>query len=397
MWGRRLPGASETYEILALRNGHWQIAMVMASERDRQGRSAGGAALDVFEEKVRGMAAAQLGISGTRSVKVVRERVRPDGSLAVSELLCLDGALPGARIIGLAPIRDAGPRCETAGDLLQRPACQLIGTLLRGLLDTLRASPLELLTDEAWSRSLQPHEALIASAIRKVASLQASGDPHARAQTLERLVGEMQRRARAAAARLPCLPDLDRGGLDVLMARIRALGSADGEFLILRALARHLRCADTGPLKAGLLLDLLVPGLSAPGVSLVDRFVAGLVDAPSLIEALFGSSDDPGTDLMALADFAAGGVPDEERGLARRLAVPLAAGLLPDTHDALWDRVVGGLLCSRPLAAHPREEWSVLNRLDRDFQPKVPEGRRARFAAAIAARRLALHRAAEVG
>jgi hypothetical protein len=394
MFGRRGPGASETYEILALRNGHWQVAMVMEGERARPGRPTGGVALAAFEEKVRGAAAAQLGISGTRSVKVVHERVRPDGSLAVSELLCLDGVLPGARVIGLAPIRDAGPRCETANDLLQRPACQLIGTLLRGLLDTLRASPLELLTDEAWSRKMQPHETLVAAAIRKVASLQASGDPHARAQTLDRLVGENQRRARAAAAMMPCLPDLDRGGLDVLLARIRALHKADGDFLAMRALARHLRCADTGSLKTGLLLDLLAPGLSAEGASLVDRFVAGLFDAPALVETLFGGTAALGATLLALADFAAGTPPDGESGLAHRLAAPLAAGLLPETRDALWDRVAGGLLCSRPLAEDPRLEWSILNRLDREFQPRAPEGRQARLAAAISARRLALGRSA---
>src|SRR6185437_6207726 len=117
------------------------------------------AALEAFERQVRGMATAQLGVLGTQSVKVVRERVRPDGSMMVSEFLNIDGGRAGIRAIGLSPIREAGPRCETVDDLLQRPACQLIGTLLRGLLDELEASPLELLTDEAWSRPLQPHEA----------------------------------------------------------------------------------------------------------------------------------------------------------------------------------------------------------------------------------------------
>lgn len=398
MWGKRLPGANESYEILALRNGHWQTALVMDHEGRRAGRPLGGAALASFEQQVRGMATAQLGILGTQSVKVVRERIRPDGSLSVSEFLCLDGGTTGDRMMGLAPLRDAGPRCEAADDLLQRPACQVIGTLLRGLLDALGASPLELLVDEAWSARLQPHQALLASAIRKIASLQTTGDPTARLATLERLVGETQRRARAAGARMPRLPDLDAGGIDVLLARIRALGAVDGEFLAVRAMARCLRGAGSPSSKIEMLLALLAPGPSAAGTALADRFLAGLVDAPSTVRDLLGHQPDLGTALIALCRFATGGTPagrGDWTDLACRLAGPLAAGLLPDTRDALWDRVACGLLSDRLLAAERHAEWPLLKTLDKEFQPLVPESRRARLAAAVAARKLAWHRAAD--
>lgn len=398
MLGKRLPSASESYEILALRNGHWQIAMVMENECRRAGRPLSAAALEAFEQQVRGMATAQLGIFGTQSVKVVRERIRPDGSMTVSEFLSINGGASGARMIGLSPIRDAGPRCEAAGDLLQRPACQVIGTLLRGLLDELGASPLELLTDETWSRRLQPHEALLASAIRKVASLQAGGDPAPRAATLERLIGETQRQARAAAAGMPRLPDLDAGGIDVLLARLRALGTVDGDFLAVRALARHLRSAGSPLPKIEMLLDLLVPGASTAGVALVDRFLAGLVDAPSVVRDLLGSQPDLGTALIAACRFATGVAPDgrgDAADLTHRLTGPLAAGLLPDTRDALWDRVAGGLLSNRPLASELHAEWPLLKRLDKELLVLAPDSRRTRLAAAVAARKLALRRAAD--
>ena len=389
MSGRRLPGAGETYEILALRDGHWQVAMVMAGEGARPGR----AALAQFEAKIRRLATAQLEIQGTRSVKVVRERLRPDGSLTVSEFLCLDDAGTGTKIIGLAPIRDGGPRCETPSDLLQRPACQFIGMLLRGLLDLLGASPLELLTDEGWARRLQAHEALLASAVRKVAALQATGDPNARAQTLERLLAEHQRNARAAAAWVPRLPDLDPGGLDMLLARIRALGTVDHEFLALRAVARHLDDGAAPITKIARLLDLLTPDLSPAATALVDRFLAGFLDAPSTVEALVGGEPDLGAALVVTAGLATGAAPGTGGALAARLAEPLAAGQLPDARGALWDRVAAGLLSHRPLAADARAAWSALRRLEQELAPRAPECRRCRLAAAFAARKLALDRA----
>ncbi|HEV2674437.1 MAG TPA: hypothetical protein VGV37_07840 [Aliidongia sp.] len=301
----------------------------------------------------------------------------------------------GVGIVDMSPIRDIGPRCEAAGDLLQRPACRVIGTLLRSLLDELCASPLELLTDDAWSPRLQPHEALIAAAVRKVASMQGGGAPDGRAAMLERLVGDTRRRARAVATRMLCPPGLDAGGLDVLLARVRALGGADGAFLALRAVARHLVGAETALAKIDMLLDLMVPALSLAGRALVDRYLAGLVDGSATAEALVGDQADFGDTLLALSRLAIGVPADDGGDRARRLAVPLSAGLLPDTGDALWDRITAGLLSHRPLAPGGQAAWSQLQCLDRALQLTAPDNRRPRLAAAVAARRLALRRAAD--
>ncbi|MDB5362980.1 MAG: hypothetical protein JWO51_4277 [Rhodospirillales bacterium] len=398
MWGSRPVSAIETYEIQALRNGYWQIAMAIDDGRNGIGSPLTSNALELLEKKVRAAAAAQLSVPGTQAVQVLCEKTRPDGSVTVQEFLRIDSQGVPARVLGLSPIRDAGPRCETPGGLLQRRSCHLIGTLLRGLLDELAVSPLELLTDERWQRRLQPHATLLASAVQKVAALQAGGDPRARAAALDALVEGAQKRARAAAA-IAKLPELNADGVDMLLVRIKALGVIDGEFLSMRAMARHLRTAGSPLSKIERLLELLMPGLSAQGVALIDRFLAGLVEAPSMVKDLLGRQPNLGTALIALGEFAEGEAPATGKGdlaeLARRLALPLAAKRLPDTRDALWDRVISGLLSSRSLAEKIREEWPLLKAIEKDLQPHAPDSRREALAAAVAERKLALRRAAD--
>lgn len=398
MWGKRPASTIETYEIQALRNGYWQIAVAIDDGRNGIGPPLTPGALEQLEKKVRAAANAQLGVAGTQGVQVLHEKIRPDGTILVKEFLRLEGLGIPARVLGLSPIRDAGPRCETPGGLLQRRSCQLIGTLLRGLLDELTVSPLELLTDESWQRRLQPHATLLASAVQKVAALQVGGDPRARVTALDALVEGAQKRARTAAA-LDKVPELDADGVDALLARLKEMKAADGEFLSMRAMARHLRKMGSPLSKIERLLELLVPNLSAQGVALIDRFLAGLVDAASMVKDLLGRQPNLGTALIALAEFANGKPPGGGKGdlaeLARSLAEPLAANRLPDTRDALWDRVISGLLSSRPLAEKIREEWPLLKTIDKDLLPTAPESRREALAAAIAARKLALRRAAD--
>jgi hypothetical protein len=398
MWGKRPASTIETYEIQALRDGHWQIAVVIDDGRNGVGPPLTPNALELLEKKVRAAAATQLGVPGTQAVQVLHERIRPDGAAFVKEFLRLDGLGVPARVLGLSPIRDAGPRCETPGGLLQRRSCQLIGTLLRGLLDELAVSPLELLTDESWQRRLQPHATLLASAVQKVASLQVGGDHRARVAALDALVEGAQKRARAAAA-LGKVPELGADGVDPLLARLKEAKAADGEFLSMRAMARHLRQAGSPLSKIERLLELLVPGLSAQGVALIDRFLAGLVEAPSMVKDLLGWQPNLGTALIALGEFANGRAPGGKGDLAelaRGLADPLAAKRLPETRDALWDRVISGLLSSRPLAEKIREEWPLLKTIDKELQLTAPDSRREALAAAVAARKLALRRAADL-
>ncbi len=398
MWGKRPASTIETYEIQALRNGYWQIVLVIDDGRNGIGPPLTPGALEALEKKIRTAAAGQLAVPGTQAIQVLHEKVRPEGSSVVSEFLRLEAVGGPVRPpLGLSPIRDPGPRCETPGGLLQRRSCQLIGTLLRSLLDELGVSPLEVLTDETWARRLQPHASLISAAVHKVASLQTGGDPRARVAALDALVEGAERRARAAAA-IPNVPDLGKEGVDALLARIKALNAVESEFLAMRAMARHLKKAGSPLSKIETLLELLVPGLSPSGVALIDRFLAGLVEPASMVKDLLGRQENLGMALMALARLADGMPPggrDDLAELARVLAEPLAAKRLPDTRDALWDRVISGLLSSRPLAEKIRDEFPLLKTIDRDLPPKVPDSRREALAAAIAARKVMLRKAAE--
>ena len=398
MWGKR-PSTTETYEVQALRNGYWQIAQRIDDGRDGFGPPLTPGALELLHQKVRALAAAELARPGTEAVQVLHEKLRPEGSIVVSEFLRLQPEAGAKRApFGLSPIRDAGPRCETPGGLLQRRSCQLINTLLRSLLDELAVSPLELLTDESWSRRLRPHAALISAAIHKVASLQTGGEPKARVTALEVLVAGAEKRARAAAA-IPYVPDLGPGGIDALLVGIKALRVLDSEFLAMRAMARHLKKAGSPLSKLETLIELLVPDLSPPGVALVDRFLAGLVDSAAMVKDLLGRQDNLGLALLALGRFAEGVPPSAGRGdlaeLARLLAAPLAAKRLPDTREALWDRVIGGLHSTRPLADHLRDEWPLLRTIERELTPNLPDSRREAMAAAVTARKLLLRKTAD--
>jgi len=57
--------------------------------------------------------------------------------------------------------------------------------------------------------------------------------------------------------------------------------------------------------------------------------------------------------------------------------------------------VISGLHSNRPLAEKIRDEFPLLKAIDRNLVPQVPDSRREALAAAVAARKLALRKAAD--
>ncbi len=353
----RLASRPLRYEISIRRDGRWQIVEVVTDGREKLNRPFDRRDLEIVETRVRNIANEYVAKPGTEAVRVVQQRLRADGDYSETIIIEKQAERRGETPVGgLGRLTTAPPMCETADDLLGRPACRAIGVLLGRLCVEVNGSPLEFLCDDGWSRRLDKYEALIASAVRAVASLQVNGPVvRARADALERIIDSARKRRRAAFKAPELVPSKQfesgyaPGELD------RFLGTLTGSpeerrFLALRAVCRAMPA--TTHWEGKVITVLALPGASGSteAWSLVDEFVAGyLINAKYVMEIL-GERPDLASAIEALASLCVGVSPDKRFGaVATPLAEGIKAGRLPLCREELVDRVLSTWASSRPL------------------------------------------------
>ena len=363
------------------RDNRWQIVEAINDGREKLSRPFDRRDLELLEQRVANVANIYLSRPGVEAVRVVQQRFRTDGDY--SEAVILEKfaeTRPEAPVGGLGRLASAPPLCNTPDDLLSRQACRAIGVLLGRLCVEVNGSALEFLCDDSWGRRLEKYEALIVSAIRAAAAMQASGAAvRPRADALERLV-EAARKRRRAAFRAPEIAASKThesgyapGELDRYLASLTTVPE-ERRFLALRAVCRAVPAHSSWEGKVMTALSLPGPEGSGEAWSLIDEFVAGyLVNAKYVMEIL-GERGDLANALGALAGLCVGVAGDKRFGaIAAPLAASIKDGRLPLCREELVDRLVSSWGSSRPLTKGGfSEELETLKTLQAELSQLLP-------------------------
>jgi hypothetical protein len=366
------------YEIQIRREGRWRIDSVVEDGRDEQGRF-DGRDFEDLEKNIIGRANSILAVKGNEAVRVMRERLRGDGFSTSKEIYQKEAARDRDTAIGVGRLEDAAPNCANLADLYGRPACRAMNVVLRGFFDKLVITPLELLHMPAYARKLSDNNTLLQGAIHQVAAAQTGAAEtalKARVGRLQALVDAAERRARESQAERK-LPVLEGADLNRLALRMEArFGAEQHRFWVNVALARSLQGTSSFFAKVVFLLPCLDRPLPDALRRLVDEWVAGCFESPSLVMDLLGQRENLALALTALADLADGrlaNVSSEAAGLVQALG----RGALPMTAECIWERVERELRRGRPLCRNDStQEWATVLRLSDALVPRCPAERR---------------------
>ena len=263
------------------------------------------------EEKAIAHAEELLASDKYEAVKVERERAMLSGFATVKPIFEQKrGELPKKKDITLSATPDRVAWCETVDDLCGDASRRAIGQLLRAYLDRNGLTPTELLHDYRYFKKLDAAGNLTGAAIHKIAALQAAErkiDTKERAEVLHKLMAQQTGRARDALASRG-LPKLGDGGLMGLMAEAKRKtpNASEADFVARLALARHLDGTRSFGEKLEKLLPLVVEGLDAPALGLIDGLLADVLGSASLIIELLGRQPHLGGALLTLALVATG-------------------------------------------------------------------------------------------
>lgn len=386
--GRRL-----RYEILVQADQRWQIVQVIDDHRDELPRPFDRQDFEQLEREVEAAAVAALGRPGVGAVRVIRERERSDGFVTKAEILFRQAPPPVERKPAVLDARGPVPLCQSPNDLFGRPACKTIGTMLRPLLDKLGITPIELVTLEITSQAITQQDAAITTAIGRAARAQEAGvDVKQRDQFLTGLVDRARLRAKMAQAERQ-MPKLGADGFNALIDRLKGRVAPDDlRFWAFRSLSAHVKGTSLYG-KLELSLDQMRGDPSPLSIDILDEFMAGLIDAPSLLKDLLGSIADLKSALMLLAQISAGRAPEDaaEDALATRLAAEMATHRLPLTYEAIWVRILRSIEGPHRLTrGEPGEEWAALAALQRALAETAPDVWQEQLAKVVARRQTIL-------
>lgn len=386
--GRRL-----RYEIMALADQRWQIVQVINDNRDELRRPFERHDFEKLEQEVDAAAAAILGRPGVGAVRVIRERERNDGFVTRAEHSFRQAPPPPTdKKVAVLDVAGPMPLCRSPDDLFGRPACKVIGTMLRPLLDKLGATPIELVTLEATSQVVTQQDGAINTAISRTARAQEGDTDRQRSNFLSGVVDRARLRVKVAQSERR-MPKLGAEGLDALLDELKGRVSPDDlRFWAFRSLSVHLKGVSLFG-KLELALDQMRSGPSATSIGLLDEFMAGLVDAPSLLKDLLGDLSDLNSALMLLAQIGAGRAPGSMApdALPARLAAEMAGHRLPLTHEAIWIRILRSIQGRHRLTrGELDEEWAGLVALQQVLRETVPQIWLAQLESAVLKRQTSL-------
>jgi hypothetical protein len=369
------------YEIYVMETGRWRLAHTVDDERETLGRPYTPADHQRTEGNVLSQGRSLLASGRFEAVKVVRERLGPDGLAVVSEIFHkTNAARTGARSAGVRRLDADFPACETVADLARRPAAHLLAIVLRDFLLQLRITALELLHYPSHLAKLQAAHALFQAAINEIARNEANGAATMaeRVRHLERLFDQAAQEGRAAMAERG-LPTLADGNMAAAVSALAARCAGDAlrgrAFFVL---ARRLQPMPTYLEKLAFACDNAERGDDAASAPL-DEYIAGCLDIPNVLMEVLGPRENLAAALAALAELAAGRlVADTGNPALGRLNRLIAAGRLPLTAEAVWQRIVQDIDGHAPLSRKdPGREWGLTVALSEQLAAVAPAAMRA--------------------
>jgi hypothetical protein len=377
------------YEIQSRCDKRWQIADIVGDGREELPGRFGRHNFEEVERNVLSRANALLAGGEVEAVRVTRDRVRADGFTTTREIFFKE-ACGGKSEPPLTVGRHDGamPLCAEAADLYTRPACKVVGTVLRSFLDRQFITALELLHFHPYIRKLNENYSLVQGAIHQIGTAQAKAsgeDPKSRSQKLHGLMDAVEKRARDAMAEkhLPAVKADDFTGFaDRVAARYEG---AQGRYFTMVALARHFQGAASFLARLDFVLAYLPEARAEDLRELLDSFAADCLESSQLVVDLLGHQPNLASALGTLGDLARGqgGGGGADSSLAKLRGL-IGEGALPLTTASLWDRILRELNRGRSLSrTDEKQEWNALMKLSDRLLASCPPERKTVVESAI--------------
>ncbi len=268
-----MPGR-EQYEIRVQIDNRWEIHSVSPREKEALTR-----------------AETLLDSGQYEAVEVVRDRMTSDGLSNEKTVFSQKSTKRVEKKINVTAIDDA-PVCETVEQVFEVDGRRTIGRLLREFLEAMVLTPTELLHTHRALVKLNDSDALLPSAIDRVARIQSrktGGAVKERSKLLYKMFEQVVDRARRTD-----IIDMKAMAFGQLIRAVEAGVPAEGRrHAVMTALTKHLSSAMVYEGKLEIVLGLIAEDDLPPWASaLLDGVIAELLDLPSVMRELLGKQPD---------------------------------------------------------------------------------------------------------
>ena len=323
------------FEILTLNDTTWQIGATVTKKAEA-------------EE----VATQMLSESGVTGVRIVLDHTLI--SKSIDQLEDEDIIFEKLKEVGQEKVFindiDKAPDCSVAGDLLLTDSRKAINKLFRRYLDKNNITAMEALHNSKELKRVQDADALVPSAIAKVAKLQADpevSNANKRRDTLFEFVATITEKARKAEE--TNLPKIVGTDLDLAIVAIDELSETDNfDYLLNITITKALIDVRDWWGKLVQSIDYAESTTDQRGINALDRFIADILSNNSVIQDLLGDQADLGSAIVTMLDLSAGSlkignVEEMQNGSIEqtkaKLNLLLSQGALQESQRVLTDRV----------------------------------------------------------
>ena len=338
----------EQFEIRVQVDSRWQIHSVVPREKEALTR-----------------AETLLDSGHYEAVEVVRDRMTSGGLSNEKVIFSQTSTKRVEKKINVTPIDDA-PVCETAEQVFEFEGRRTIGKLLREFLESMLLSPTELLHTHRALVKLNDADALLPSAIDRVARIQAhktGAEVKERSTRLYKLFEQVLDRAR----RTDIIDMKSMTFAELIKAVEKGVPVEGRRHAVMTALTKRLSSAMIWDGKLEILLDLIAePELPPWSAALLDSLIAEMLDLPAVMRELLGKQPDLGGVLNVLIGLTRGSYAPQkwDPPNLHTLARTMAEKPMPACRTVLGEWVARELGSRRPLTrGNARDEETALRAL----------------------------------
>ena len=282
----------ETFELQVFQVDHWVT----------QGHSGN-------EQDARKQAKSLLSNPNYGGVRILRDLVRGTGKESSSVIYTQMREGPDKELIRAQPIDEAA-MCAVSADFHKTEARNTMHKVMRQYIEKMVLTPTEIMHNHRELKRVLDFEALVPSAVSRVASIQAreiGEEPQKRNKALFDMINELYEQARLAGER-PNLPDLSKfADLSGVAARLEQIVGADQlDYFILVCLSRDLSQTRSWLGKLERLLGLIKDDTNPRSRAVIDRVAADIFGTTDGLRDLLGRQPDLSTALCAVIDVVEG-------------------------------------------------------------------------------------------
>lgn len=302
------------------------------------------------------LARAELAKPQCAGARVVRNRRRADGTTDETVLFTENREVAPAPV-DIVPIPDAH-LCTDSHDFYGLQSRLTINRLLRKYIDVAFITPTEMLHNYRAVQKIQAFGSLFTAGVDRVASLQGAmpGQTYkSRRDTLYEITDQIARRAKKVAEH-PRLPNLKGADLGPVLQSVEGLGKPGREPYYATVVLADALIAERSWLGKFDRLAQIAAGTDRPDVlDIVDGVAADLMGIASAFQDIMGFQRNLAQTLLTMTDLCDGTFDAEKSDARDQLAVigpMIARGAMPQTREALLDRLRRLLEGSQPLDRH---------------------------------------------